>query len=190
VSTRGALPSARTSRMTTPHSGHLGCSATSKRSMSAKWPRYAGECVVIDGYPQVAGNLRSLETHASRWLTIVRSVFAGDPVERVTARIPISLASPFRVDRYTVAGEGTLAHSSAWRVSDAVAFDMMRESSAQLITRLLEVARHRGADASDARRELLTVRADAGGVDGFDRKAVDALLVRFSDRIRTLEGAS
>ena len=83
-----------------------------------------------------------------------------------------------------------MAHSSAWRVSDAVAFDTMRESSAHLIARLLEVARGEGADASDARRELVRIRADAVEVDGFDRRAVDALSVRLSDHIRTLEGAS
>jgi hypothetical protein len=44
--------------------------------------------------------------------------------------------------------------------------------------------------ASDARRELWEIRTDAVGVDGFDRKAVDALAARFSERLHALEGAS
>ena len=83
-----------------------------------------------------------------------------------------------------------MAHSSAWRVSDAVAFEAMRESSAKLIARLLEIARGEGVDASDARVELARVRAEAHGVDGFDRKAVNALNARFSDRLRALGGSS
>ena len=38
--------------MTTPHSGHLGCSAASKRSMSATVSRYATGPNVTDGSPQ------------------------------------------------------------------------------------------------------------------------------------------
>jgi len=83
-----------------------------------------------------------------------------------------------------------LAHSSAWRVSDAVAFEAMRESSAKLTARLLEVAQSAGDDASAARNELLNVRGDAVAVDGFDRNAVDALAARFDERLRDLEGAS
>lgn len=83
-----------------------------------------------------------------------------------------------------------MAHSSAWRVSDAVAFEAMRESSARLIARLLEVARGEGVDASDASVELVRVRAEALGVDGFDRRAVDAVAARFSDRLRDFEGTS
>jgi len=83
-----------------------------------------------------------------------------------------------------------LAHSSAWRVSDAVAFEAMRESSARLIARLLEDARREGHNALDARNELLEIRADVVRVDGFDRKAVDALAARLGDRLRDLEGAS
>jgi hypothetical protein len=93
------------------------------------------------------------------------------------------------VDQYTVAGEGTLAHSSAWRVGDAVAFETMRESSAKLIARLMEDAHGEDDDALAARNELFEIRADAVGVDGFDRKAVEALAARFGDRLRDLEGA-
>lgn len=83
-----------------------------------------------------------------------------------------------------------MAHSSAWRVSDAVAFEAMRESSAKLIARLLDVARRAGDDALAARNELFEIRADAVAVDGFDRKAVEALTARFTDRLRDLEGTS
>lgn len=83
-----------------------------------------------------------------------------------------------------------MAHSSAWRVSDAVAFEAMRESSAKLIARLMEGAQREDDSGLDARNELFEIRADAVGVDGFDRKAVDALAARFDERLRDLEGAS
>lgn len=83
-----------------------------------------------------------------------------------------------------------MAHSSAWRVSDAVAFEAMRESSATLTARLLEDARREVDNAVDARNELLEIRANTLRVDGFDRKAVEALAARFGDRLRDLEGAS
>ena len=83
-----------------------------------------------------------------------------------------------------------MAHSSAWRVSDAVAFEAMRDLSAKLIARLWENGRGEGATTSVAQGEAIKIRADALGVDGFDRKSVDALAARFSDRLRDLEDAS
>lgn len=79
-----------------------------------------------------------------------------------------------------------MARSSAWRVNDAAAFDEMRETSAELIARLMSLDRLENSSALEFRLEALLVNEESLQVDGFDRKAVDALAIRFADRLSSL----
>ena len=79
--------------------------------------------------------------------------------------------------------------ASAWRVSDAVAIEALREDSATLVSLLLALARSDGPGAATARQELGEVRRDVLSVDGYDRRAVESLTVQFRDRIRVLRSA-
>jgi len=79
--------------------------------------------------------------------------------------------------------------ASAWRVSDAVAIDALREESAILVALLLSIARSGEPGAAAARQELGEVRRDVLRVDGYDRRTVDAITVQFRERIRVLSTA-
>lgn len=96
----------------------------------------------------------------------------------------------FSVRQLDCAGEAEVAQASAWRVSDAVAIEAMREESVTLIALLLTIARGEGPVAANALQELSEVRRDALSVDGYDRRATDALAVRFRARIRVLGASS
>lgn len=72
---------------------------------------------------------------------------------------------------------------SAWRVSDAVAYEAMRTRLNEVIARLLVVART-ADDGMSIRGEVVDLRRTAQAVDGFDRSAVDA----FAARLETFSG--
>jgi len=82
-----------------------------------------------------------------------------------------------------------LVQASAWRVNDAVAIDALREDSTTLVSLLLALSRSDAPGAATARHELGAVRRDVLSVDGYDRRAVEALTVRFRERIRVLRSA-
>jgi len=79
--------------------------------------------------------------------------------------------------------------ASAWRVSDAVAIEALREDSTTLMSLLLALSRSDGPGAATARQELDEVRRDVLSVDGYDRRTVEALTVQFRERIRVLRSA-
>lgn len=79
-----------------------------------------------------------------------------------------------------------MAHSSAWRVNDAVAFDAMRERSQTLVSLLLDQATSESPGAGAAKAELATLQRDLHKIDGFDRRAVDGLAARITERISIL----
>lgn len=63
------------------------------------------------------------------------------------------------------------AEQSTWHVNDVVAYDLMRETSANVQARLIELARVDDPTATD---ELVDIRRTTLAVDGYDRAAVDA----------------
>ncbi|MBO1740734.1 hypothetical protein [Leifsonia sp. TF02-11] len=63
------------------------------------------------------------------------------------------------------------AEQSSWHVNDVVAYDLMRELSSTVQSRLVENRRRGDAAAHD---ELLEVRGATLAIDGYDRAAVDA----------------
>lgn len=79
------------------------------------------------------------------------------------------------------------AEQSMWRVNDIVAYDVMRELSDSLQSRLLERVR-KGDDS--ARTELLEVRRTTIAVDGYDRSAVDAFTQQLQGRDTELAQAA
>ncbi|GAA1661903.1 hypothetical protein [Microbacterium lacus] len=81
-----------------------------------------------------------------------------------------------------------MAQVSAWRVSDATAYDQMRADAARLCGLLLRVPSGDGKSADARAEELAGIRRDAVSVDGFDRRAIDALASRFRARIAELSG--
>ncbi|MGC5173339.1 hypothetical protein ACLQ2Q_22075 [Microbacterium sp. DT81.1] len=83
-----------------------------------------------------------------------------------------------------------MANLSAWRVNDVVAYEVMREVAGTLTAHLWNVARSGGERAVDARRELAQVRSELLAVDGYDRRAVDALTARLRARTPELPGDS
>lgn len=76
---------------------------------------------------------------------------------------------------------------SEWRVNDAVAYEVLRETAGLLTALLLARSRSNPGD-HEARRELENHRRELLAVDGFDRKAVDRLTIRLSVRIQALRG--
>ena len=70
------------------------------------------------------------------------------------------------------------AGQSAWRVNDAIACDEMRERASVLASQLLQRAQERGASVDS----LISLRAQANAVDGFDRAAVDLLTAELESR--------
>jgi hypothetical protein len=72
------------------------------------------------------------------------------------------------------------AAQSSWRVNDVVAYDLMRELSTEIQSRLLDLARN-GDEA--ARAELTDVRRATLEVDGYDRPAVDAFAQELEARL-------
>ncbi|MCR2811281.1 MULTISPECIES: hypothetical protein [unclassified Microbacterium] len=83
-----------------------------------------------------------------------------------------------------------MAHSSAWRVNDAVAFEALRDTSARVTALLLQVVRSDGPSAREAWEEVQAVRRESLLVNGYDRRAVDRLAARLTARALTLEGGS
>lgn len=83
-----------------------------------------------------------------------------------------------------------MAHSSAWRVNDALAFEVLRDAAARLTALLLPVARSGGPGAQEAWEEVQAVRLESLLVDGYDRRAVDGLAARLTARALTLESGS
>lgn len=81
-----------------------------------------------------------------------------------------------------------MAQLSPWRVNDAVAYDLMRATASELARLLLSRALDGGPDADAVRRELIEVRRAAARVDGFDRRAVDAMTARFRLRVAEASG--
>ena len=80
-----------------------------------------------------------------------------------------------------------MAQLSPWRVNDAVAYDLMRATASELARALLSRALDGGPDSDAVRRELIEVRR-AARVDGFDRRAVDAMTARFRLRVAEASG--
>lgn len=70
------------------------------------------------------------------------------------------------------------AGQSAWRVNDAIAYDEMRERASALASELLRRARQGGASLDS----VISLRAQANAVDGFDRAAVDRLTAELESR--------
>lgn len=81
-----------------------------------------------------------------------------------------------------------MAQLSPWRVNDAVAYDLMRATASELAHLLLSRTLDGGPDSDAVRRELIEVRRDAARVDGFDRRAVDAMIAQFRSRIAEASG--
>jgi len=77
-----------------------------------------------------------------------------------------------------------LAGTSAWRVNDVVAYDVMRESATTLTALLLESVTD---DAGVA--ELAELRRAVLNVDGYDRVQVGALASSINYRIAELSRA-
>jgi hypothetical protein len=79
------------------------------------------------------------------------------------------------------------AEQSSWHVNDVVAYDLMRELSSTVQSRLVENGRR--GDAA-ARGELLEVRGATLAVDGYDRAAVDAYTQQLQRRDAELAQAA
>lgn len=71
---------------------------------------------------------------------------------------------------------------SAWRGSDAVAYDEMRTTADALVATLLSAT-------EPALSEARAVVQEALSIDGFARPDVDDARVRFTKRIKELQGA-
>jgi hypothetical protein len=81
-----------------------------------------------------------------------------------------------------------LAQTSSWRVSDAVAYDLMRADAAALCRLLLDLTSRGGSAPEEASSELVAVRRATVAVDGYDRRAVDDAAARFRARATELAG--
>ena len=75
-----------------------------------------------------------------------------------------------------------MAETSAWRASDVVEHDLLRDAAAALTAALLTAARADDSAASGLRDEAGVVRREVAGVDGYDRAAVTALRQRLEAR--------
>lgn len=79
------------------------------------------------------------------------------------------------------------AEQSSWHVNDVVAYDLMRELSSTIQSRLVESQR-RGDAAAYA--ELLQVRSATLAIDGYDRAAVDGYTEQLQRRDAELAQAA
>lgn len=70
------------------------------------------------------------------------------------------------------------AGQSAWRVNDAIAYDEMRDRASALASQLLQRAQQGDASLDS----VISLRAQANAVDGFDRAAVDRLTAELESR--------
>tara|TARA_B100000378_G_scaffold93899_1_gene74169 strand:- start:407 stop:673 length:267 start_codon:yes stop_codon:yes gene_type:complete len=73
---------------------------------------------------------------------------------------------------------------SAWRVSDTVAYDVMRETAHTVQAHLLE--RVDQADDTAVRAEIRAIRRRTLAVDGYDRAAIDTHTAALQERLREL----
>lgn len=104
--------------------------------------------------------------------------------------VPETRGLPFWRSALAWPWEAGLAGTSAWRVNDVVAYDLMRESATTLTSLLLQPTDSDSSVSDAAREEAVHLRRDVLHVDGFDRAAVTALSARIDARIRELSGAS
>ena len=75
---------------------------------------------------------------------------------------------------------------SAWRVSDVVAYDLMRGGATRLTALLLSSADADPGASAGATGEVAQLRHDVLTVDGYDRAEVQALALRINKRIDSL----
>ena len=83
-----------------------------------------------------------------------------------------------------------MAGISAWRVNDAVAYDLMRESATVLISSLVRLADRDASGSGQFRSEVADLRRRLVSVDAYDRAAVTVLTRAIEGRIDELSGAS
>jgi len=83
-----------------------------------------------------------------------------------------------------------VARTSAWRASDVVEHDLLRDAAAALTAALLGAARADDSTASSLRDEAGAVRREVASVDGYDRAAVTATRQRLAARLAELSAAA
>ena len=77
---------------------------------------------------------------------------------------------------------------SAWRASDAATFDIAREAANTAVAAVLRLADD-GAMLHDyALAEASAIRSELVEIDPYNRREVDALLERLTNRIAELSG--
>lgn len=79
-----------------------------------------------------------------------------------------------------------MAGTSAWRVSDVVEYNLVREVGVALSCALLEALRRDLSPANAVRVELMSLHREVATVDGFDRAAVADLMSRLETRLAEL----
>lgn len=77
---------------------------------------------------------------------------------------------------------------SAWRANDAVTMDLARDGANTAAALLFTLADQGLQDLDVAITEASEIRLELQGVDGFDRVAVDAFILRLDARISELRG--
>lgn len=75
--------------------------------------------------------------------------------------------------------------ASAWRVSDVVAFDLMRQAANAIVALLTAQNRERNDEAS-GHEEIVEVERRLRDIDGTDRAQVDVQLAEFARRLDEL----
>lgn len=80
--------------------------------------------------------------------------------------------------------------TSAWRASDVVEHDLLRDAAAALTAALLDAARTDSSAASGLRDEAGGLRRQVVSVDGYDRAAVTALRQRLEARLAELSAVA
>lgn len=87
-------------------------------------------------------------------------------------------------------GGGRVVMTSAWRASDVVEYDLLREAAAALSCALLEVMRRDPALEDALRDELMSLRRAVADVYSFDRASVADLKHRVEARLAKLKVAN
>ncbi len=83
-----------------------------------------------------------------------------------------------------------MAGTSAWRASDVVEHDLLRDAAAALTAALFGAARADDAATSRLRDEVGAVRREVASLDGYDRAAVTATRQRLEARLAELSAVA
>jgi hypothetical protein len=81
-----------------------------------------------------------------------------------------------------------VADRSAWRASDVVAYDILRDAVGEAIATLFRLADDGVLEPNQAVREAVRIRRELLDVDADDRTAIEALRGGLEQRVAELTG--